>query len=124
MNKHFLSKKLLGKYVNLREITLDDAQFVLDLRCNGNKSKFLHKTENNLSGNNLKSGYFSINKADTPDTIADEQLVPVYDSRSEGIYTNPLHIILGFSGPVSSKYDEAKSSAELLSLHCPIPKIL
>ena len=48
MNKHFLSKKLLGKYVNLREITLDDAQFVLDLRCNGNKSKFLHKTENNL----------------------------------------------------------------------------
>ena len=48
MNKHFLSKQLLGKYVNLREITLDDAQFVLDLRCDSNKSKFLHKTENNL----------------------------------------------------------------------------
>ena len=43
MNKHFLSKKLLGKYVNLREITLDDAQFVLDLRCDSNKSKFYIK---------------------------------------------------------------------------------
>lgn len=48
MNKHFLSKKHLGKYVNLREITLDVAKFVLDLRCDSNKSKFLHKTEYNL----------------------------------------------------------------------------
>ena len=48
MDKKFSSTKLQGKYVNLREITLDDAQFVLDLRCDSNKSKFLHKTENNL----------------------------------------------------------------------------
>lgn len=41
-------EKLQGKYINLREITVDDAQFVLDLRCDEKKSRFLHKTENNL----------------------------------------------------------------------------
>lgn len=41
----FLAK---GKYVNLREIKEDDAEFVLSLRCDEKKSKFLHKTEYNI----------------------------------------------------------------------------
>ena len=41
-------KPLEGKYVNLREVELNDAAFILSLRCNEKKSRFLHKTENNL----------------------------------------------------------------------------
>ena len=37
-----------GKYVNLREVELDDASFILALRCDEKKARFLHKTENNL----------------------------------------------------------------------------
>ncbi len=47
-----MSKKdmnISGKFVNLREITVEDAQFVLSLRCNDKKSKFLHKTEYDIS---------------------------------------------------------------------------
>lgn len=36
---------LIGKYVNLREVNVKDAEFILSLRCNENKSKFLHSTE-------------------------------------------------------------------------------
>ena len=41
-------KPLEGKYVNLREVEIDDAAFILSLRCDEKKSRFLHKTENNL----------------------------------------------------------------------------
>lgn len=34
-----------GKYVNLRNVKVEDAEFILSLRCNEEKSKFLHKTE-------------------------------------------------------------------------------
>ena len=37
-----------GKYVNLREVQIEDAAFILSLRCDPKKSRFLHKTENNL----------------------------------------------------------------------------
>lgn len=37
---------LVGKYVTLREVTLDDVDFILKLRCDEKKSQFLHKTEN------------------------------------------------------------------------------
>lgn len=39
---------LIGRFVNLREITVNDAKFVLDLRCDEKKSKYLNKTEYNL----------------------------------------------------------------------------
>lgn len=39
---------LQGRFVNLREITVNDAKFVLDLRCDEKKSKYLNKTEYNL----------------------------------------------------------------------------
>ena len=48
MGGKIVSEKLIGKYVNLREVTVDDAEFILSLRCDENKSKFLHKTEYNL----------------------------------------------------------------------------
>ena len=41
-------KPIKGKYVNLREAEVDDAIFILALRCDEKKSRFLHKTENNL----------------------------------------------------------------------------
>lgn len=41
-------KPIEGKYVNLREVEIDDAAFILALRCDERKSRFLHKTENNL----------------------------------------------------------------------------
>lgn len=41
-------KKIIGKYVNLRQINIEDASFVLSLRCDEKKSKYLHKTENNI----------------------------------------------------------------------------
>ncbi|WP_298069566.1 GNAT family N-acetyltransferase [uncultured Mailhella sp.] len=39
---------LQGKYVNLREVTLDDAAFILELRTDEKKSRFLHKTDHDL----------------------------------------------------------------------------
>ena len=48
MNKILEPQLLQGKYVNLREVELNDAEFILSLRCDEQKSKFLHKTENNL----------------------------------------------------------------------------
>lgn len=37
-----------GKYVNLREAEIDDAEFILQLRTDPQKTCFLNKTENNL----------------------------------------------------------------------------
>lgn len=48
MAKLIEKEKLEGKYVNLREITTDDAEFVLSLRCDPKKSRYINKTENNL----------------------------------------------------------------------------
>ena len=48
MGGKIVSEKLNGKYVNLREVTVDDADFILSLRCNENKSRFLHNPEVNL----------------------------------------------------------------------------
>lgn len=36
---------LSGKYINLREINMNDATFVLSLRCDPEKSKYLNKTD-------------------------------------------------------------------------------
>lgn len=39
--------KLEGNFVTLREVRVDDAQFILDLRCSP-KARFLNPTQNNL----------------------------------------------------------------------------
>ena len=35
----------IGKYVNIRQVDTGDAEFILSLRCDEKKSKYLHKTE-------------------------------------------------------------------------------
>ncbi len=45
MGKIIEPDKLQGKYVNLREVTVDDAEFILSLRCDPKKSKYLNPTE-------------------------------------------------------------------------------
>lgn len=41
-------KKNFGKNVNIRDVEVEDAEFILSLRCDKKKSKFLHKTEYNI----------------------------------------------------------------------------
>ncbi len=48
MKKSVKTEVLQGEYVNLREVELSDAAFILMLRTNEKKSRFIHKTENNL----------------------------------------------------------------------------
>ncbi|MFR1671743.1 MAG: GNAT family N-acetyltransferase [Candidatus Gastranaerophilaceae bacterium] len=43
-----MKKFIAGKSINLRDVEIDDAEFILGLRCNEEKSKFLHKTDNSL----------------------------------------------------------------------------
>jgi RimJ/RimL family protein N-acetyltransferase len=40
--------KIEGKFVNLRDVEVEDAKFILSLRCDEKKSRFLHKTEYDL----------------------------------------------------------------------------
>lgn len=37
-----------GKNINIREVELSDAEFILELRCNEELGKYINKTENNL----------------------------------------------------------------------------
>lgn len=48
MGGKIIKEKLVGQFVDLREIQIDDAEFVLKLRCDEKKSEFLHKTEFDL----------------------------------------------------------------------------
>lgn len=48
MKNNHQFQPLEGKYVNLREVRMDDAAFILSLRCDPKKSRFLHETENDL----------------------------------------------------------------------------
>lgn len=48
MAKIINKEKLCGKYVNLREITIDDAEFILSLRLQEKKAKYLNKITNDI----------------------------------------------------------------------------
>lgn len=48
MKPNIHTDAVYGKFVNLREAELTDAAFILKLRCNEKRARFLHKTENNL----------------------------------------------------------------------------
>ncbi len=43
-----ISKYIESKNIILRDVEIQDAEFILSLRCNENKAKFLHKTKNDL----------------------------------------------------------------------------
>lgn len=49
MAKIVQPEKLQGRYVNLREVRVEDAEFILSLRTDEKKSKYLHKTDNDLA---------------------------------------------------------------------------
>ena len=40
--------RIIGKYIELRAVTVEDAQFVLDIRLDANKTKYVHKVSNDL----------------------------------------------------------------------------
>ena len=48
MGKIISPEALKGKFINLREVTEDDAAFILNLRCDEKKSRYLNKTDNDL----------------------------------------------------------------------------
>ena len=48
MGGKIIAEKLIGQFVNLKEADIEDAEFILQLRCDEKKSKYLHKTENDI----------------------------------------------------------------------------
>ncbi len=47
---NLLYKNLIeGKFVFIRDVEIEDAEFILKLRCDEKKAKYLHKTEYNVS---------------------------------------------------------------------------
>lgn len=47
MGGRIVANSLVGTYVTLREVSYDDIDFILSLRCDEKKAKYLHKTEYN-----------------------------------------------------------------------------
>ena len=43
-----MKKYIEGKYINLRDVKEEDAEFILSLRTSEKKSRFLHKTQNDI----------------------------------------------------------------------------
>lgn len=43
-----MQKYIAGKNINLRDVEIEDAEFILSLRIDEQKSKYLHKTEDNI----------------------------------------------------------------------------
>ena len=94
MGGKMVSKKLIGKYVNLREVTVDDADFILSLRCNENKSRFLHKTEYNLENQVAYiKNYFE---------IPDEWYFIIENKKGERIGTYRIYDVQGDSFCIGS----------------------
>ena len=48
MPKSPLLNNIEGKFVNFREVDISDAQFILELRINPKKDRYINKIENNL----------------------------------------------------------------------------
>ena len=94
MGGKIVSEKLNGKYVNLREVTVDDADFILSLRCNENKSRFLHKTEDNLENQVAYiKNYFE---------IPDEWYFIIENKKGERIGTYRIYDVQGDSFCIGS----------------------
>lgn len=94
MGGKIVSEKLNGKYVNLREVTVDDADFILSLRCNESKSRFLHKTEYNLENQVAYiKNYFE---------IPDEWYFIIENKKGERIGTYRIYDVQGDSFCIGS----------------------
>lgn len=87
-------QNLIGKYVALREVTTDDAEFILSLRCDEKKSKYLHKTEYNVDNQiNYINHYFS---------IPDEWYFIILNKKGERIGTYRIYDVKGDSFCIGS----------------------
>ena len=81
-----------GLYVNLRCVELDDADFILSLRCNEEKSKFLHKTEYNIEKQkeyiqnclNSKEQYYFISEDKSGNRIGTIRIYNITDETFTG----------------------------------------
>ena len=96
-------KPLEGKYVNLREVEIDDSAFILSLRCDEKRARFLHKTENNLEKQiNYLKHYKTLDK-EWYFIIENKQHEPLGTSRiynvSEKQYTSGSWIMKGGCSP-------------------------
>ena len=80
-----ISEKLIGQFVDLKEADSSDAGFILNLRCNEVKSKYLHKTENNIE---KQIDYLKKYKEKT-----DEWYFIILNKQGEKIGTNRIYNI-------------------------------
>jgi len=89
-----VNDKLIGKHVALREVTTDDAEFILSLRCDEKKSKYLHKTEYNVEKQiSYIKRYFN---------IPDEWYFIILNKKGERIGTYRIYDVKGDSFCIGS----------------------
>lgn len=85
MGGKIIHEKLIGQFVDLKEADISDADFILKLRCDEVKSKFLHKTENDIG---KQIAYLKKYKEKT-----DEWYFIVLNKQGEKIGTNRIYNI-------------------------------
>lgn len=94
MGGKIVQDKLIGKYVKLREVTVDDAEFILSLRCDEKKTRFLHKTEYNVEKQiEYIKRYF---------TVPDEWYFIIENKKGERIGTYRIYDVRGDSFCIGS----------------------
>lgn len=88
MKKNIKQDILQGINVNLREVELDDAAFILTLRTDEKKSRFIHQTENNLEKQieylkrykQLDSEYYFIVERKDGQPLGTERLYDIHET--------------------------------------------
>ena len=91
-----------GKYVNIREVEVQDAEFILSLRCNENKARFINKTDNDIA---KQKQYIKRYK-----TLNDEYYFIVTDKKHSSIGTIRMYE-LGNNDFVSGSWLMVKESS-------------
>lgn len=80
-------KPLEGKYVNLREAEIEDAAFILALRTDPKKSRFIHQTDQDL---NKQIEYMKRYK-----TLDDEWYFIIENKKGEPLGTSRIYDVKG-----------------------------
>lgn len=80
-------KPLEGKYVNLREAEVEDSEFILSLRTDPKKSRFIHKTDPDLQ---KQIDYMKRYK-----TLDDEWYFIIENKQHEALGTSRLYDVQG-----------------------------
>lgn len=82
-------KAIAGKNINLRDIEISDAQFVLDLRTNDKKSLYLHKTDADIQK--------QINYINKYKTLKNEWYFIIEDKNGKPLGTVRIYDVIGDS---------------------------